>query len=76
MAQMGPLPISICMTLAATYHEACGDSGLTANEALEEWLLAEIFVVLLEVLLGCGYELDGDELVSAIESVSDGAVFR
>ena len=37
----------------------------TADETLEEWLVAEICVVLLEVLLGGSHELDSDELEAA-----------
>jgi hypothetical protein len=37
-------------------------SRRTGNETLEERLLGEVGVVLLEVLLGGGDELDGDEL--------------
>jgi hypothetical protein len=34
----------------------------TGDKSWEEWLGAEVFVVLLEVLLGGGHELDSDEL--------------
>lgn len=39
--------------------------GCTANETLEERLVLEVFVVLLEMLLGRGHELDSDELIPA-----------
>ena len=37
----------------------------TADQTLEEWLVAEICVVLLEVLLGRSHEFDGNELEAA-----------
>jgi hypothetical protein len=40
------------------------DSARTGHETLEERLLSEVRVVLLEVLLGGGDELDGDKLVA------------
>ena len=41
-------------------EEGCGKR--TGDEALEEGLVAQVLVVLLEVLLGGGDELDGCEL--------------
>ena len=38
----------------------------TGDETLEERLVAEIGIMLLEVLLGGSHELDGDELVATM----------
>ena len=40
--------------------------GRTGDETLEEGLVAEVGVVLLEVLGGCGHQLDGDKLESVL----------
>lgn len=42
----------------------------TGNETLEEGLLAQVGVVLLEVLLGGGDELDGNELEAGNRSMA------
>jgi hypothetical protein len=43
----------------------------TGNQAGEEGLLAQVFVVLLEVLLGGSGELDGCELKAAVLEAGD-----
>jgi hypothetical protein len=60
--------ISICVLFQQ--QRACS-VPLTGDEALEEGLLAEVGVVLLEVLLGSGDELDGDELVATLLEARD-----
>ena len=48
--------------------------GRTGNQAGEEGLVAQVGVVLLEVLLGGSDELDGGELEAAVlEAGDDGA---
>lgn len=47
------------------------DLQLTGNETLEEGLVAQVGVVLLEVLLGGGDELDGLELEATLLEAGD-----
>jgi len=55
-------------------HSADWSAAHIFDESWEEWLGGEILVVLLEVLLSWGYELDGSELVATgLESGDDGA---
>ena len=44
---------------------------LTCDKALEEWLLGQIFVVLLEVFLGGRHHLQSNELVSSLLESTD-----
>jgi hypothetical protein len=55
-------------------HGADGAAAHVGNESREEGLLGEVFVVLLEVLLGGRGELDGGKLeATALEARDDGA---
>lgn len=78
IAQTGPLPMSGCgasvsvrsLRPRAVPGRACRVRGgvcgsRTGDEALEEGLVFQVRVVLLEVLLGRGDELDGRQLEAA-----------
>lgn len=69
MAQIGPEPMSDnCQSLCV----ASLSLGLhTGDQALEERLGAQVLVVLLEVLLGWGDELDGSELEATLLKAGD-----
>jgi hypothetical protein len=55
-------------------HGADGAGAHVGDESREEGLLGEVLVVLLEVLLGGGGELDGGKLeATALEARDDGA---
>jgi len=55
-------------------HGADRARGHIGNETREEGLGGEVFVVLLEMLLGGAHELDGDELeATVLEARDDGA---
>ena len=63
MAQTGPLAMSIPLLASQRFDGSQCCLIRTGNKTLEEGLIAQVLVVLLEVLLGgCG-ELHGDELV-------------
>jgi hypothetical protein len=64
MAQMGPLPMSTMCQLSSKDHDVVDGAARTGHETLEEGLLGEVRVVLLQVLLAGGDELDGDKLVA------------
>lgn len=66
---MGPLSMSVAM-LAFVFFSSIG-AFRTGDEALEERLVGEILVVLLEVLLGGGGHLQGDELVATLLETLD-----
>lgn len=57
--------------LSSSLTEVFPDDTHTCDETLEEGLLAQIGVVLLEVLLGRGDELDGSELVTSLLEPGD-----
>ena len=65
MAQTGPLAISYPITsVQGGYKTIAKLQVRTADETLEEGLVAQVLVMLLEMLLRCCHELDSDELVS------------
>jgi hypothetical protein len=43
-------------------HRTDGAAGHVCDQAREKWLLGEVLIVLLEMLLACGDELDRYEL--------------
>lgn len=57
--------------LALPDHGADGARAHVGDKTGEEWLVGEVRVVLLEVLLAGGHELDGDELVATLLEASD-----
>jgi hypothetical protein len=67
MATMGPLNMSGDISTCS----GCIGSTLTGDKALEERLVGEIGVVLLEVVLGGGDHLQGDELVATLLKALD-----
>ena len=73
MAQMGPLAMSRhrISVVALAFLALVTRKGRTLNEAVEERLALQILVVLLEVLLGRGDQLDGAELVAATRLVDE-----
>jgi hypothetical protein len=50
--------------LSSKDHDVVDGAARTGHETLEEGLLGEVRVVLLQVLLAGGDELDGDKLVA------------
>ena len=44
---------------------------LTGDEAFEEWLVAEVLVMFLQVFLTWGHQLDGGELKAALLESGD-----
>jgi hypothetical protein len=72
---MGPLSISVCIPFISNgvllEPRYWAGSVLTCDKALEEWLLGQIFVVLLEVFLGGGDHLQSNELVSSLLESAD-----
>jgi hypothetical protein len=61
MAQIGPEAMSEVVVLVSI--RVYGNTErYTGDESWEEWLGAEVFVVLLEVLLGGGHELNSHKL--------------
>jgi hypothetical protein len=67
MATMGPLSMSEYISTIPWSIR----STLTCDKALEERLVGEILVVLLEVLLGGGHHLQGNELVATLLETLD-----
>ena len=61
MAQIGPLSMSAIWSTQSSCVRPT--ALLTSDETLEERLIGEVFVMLLEVLLGGSDELDGSKLV-------------
>lgn len=74
-----------CERVGSTEDHAAGFAGVTTfpnhgndwtaehvcDEAFEEWLVGQIFVVLLEVFLGGRNHLQGNELVSSLLEAAD-----
>jgi len=55
------------------HHCADGPAQHVGDEAIEEWFIGQISVMLLQVLLGWGHELDGSKLIPAVlKSADDG----
>ena len=69
MATIGPLSMSNFDISTLEYVRCLQRGQLTGNEALEEGLLSEVLVVLLEVLLGGGAGLHGNELEAVLVNI-------
>lgn len=69
MAATGPEPMSGAMSAGVGLWDSC--AARTGNEGREEGLVAQVGIVLLEVLLGGSDKLDGSELEAAVLEAGD-----
>jgi hypothetical protein len=71
MAQIGPEAMSIELVVRILLRvQITVGPKYTCDETWEEWLGAEVGVVVLEMLLGGGHELDSNELEATIWSMT------
>ena len=68
IAQTGPLAMSVVLSQPSVLQLSSHRTQRTGNETLEEGLVAQVGVVLLEVLLGGRDELDGRQLEAVMLS--------